>query len=592
MPSSGARIVAASDHSALVVFADELGAERHRDVLRLTTALLGQAAPFVRNVHPGQASILVSFDPRMCSPAAMQAWLEERLQKMSEIEPLTPRTIEIPVCYGDTFGPDLDAVAALHDLSADEVVAIHSRAVYRVEFLGFSPGFPYLAGLSPQLATPRLAVPRTHVPAGSVAIGGAHTGVYPIASPGGWRLIGRTPLRLFRPQEMSPAWLQMGDHIRFRRIEPAEFATLAAHHDNLAPLLDPSPRTARSRALVGSPHRKPSSPKDAPIGVTVDKPGFQASIQDSGRYGAAHLGVSASGAADPLALCLGNWLVGNEEGAAAIELTLVGGTFLFDSEACIALTGSDFAAVLEEVRGGSRSIPVPPWRAVRVARGSRLVLGHARSGARGYLCVGGGFDIPPFLGSASTHLQSGLGGFGRALVAGDRLRIAPIGKLARDPRHAADATARTLDTQWIAQQYAPSPLRITVGPQADWFSPDAQARLADSEYEVLEQSNRMGIRLAGPVLSRAQSGELQSEGVSLGAIQVPESGQPILLFVEHQTTGGYPKIGNVCSADMHRVGQLRPRDRVRCQWITLDAARALYLEREAWLARWRDGGVS
>ncbi|HZL84111.1 MAG TPA: 5-oxoprolinase subunit PxpB [Candidatus Krumholzibacteria bacterium] len=588
MPSSGARIVAASDHSTLVVFADEPGVELQGDILRLTRTLLGEAAPFVRNVHPGHASILVSFDPHMRSPAAMQAWLEERLQHLSDVDLPTPRTIEIPVCYGNDFGPDLNTVASMHELSEDEVVAIHSRALYRVDFLGFSPGFPYLAGLPPELATPRLAAPRTHVAAGSVAIGGTHTGVYPLASPGGWRLIGRTPLRLFRPEATPPSLLQMGDHVRFRPISPAEFATLAPRHDDPSAAIEP----ARSRTHADAPRKAQSSAEQAPNSVTVEKPGFLASTQDLGRFGAAHLGVSASGAADPLAFRLGNWLVGNVGDGTALELTLVGGTFVFHQETCIALTGSDFGALLEEAGASGSSRSLPPWRAIRVAAGSRLVLGHARDGARGYLCVAGGFEVPRFLGSASTHFQSGLGGLGRALQAGDRLYIASRGEPATIRHRTEDSGLRTLDMQWIAEQYAPGPLRITVGPQADWFTPDSQARLADSEYEVLEQSNRMGIRLAGPALARARSGELSSEGVSLGAIQVPESGQPILLFIEHQTTGGYPKIANVCSADVHRVGQLRPRDRVRCQWITLNAARALALEREAWLARWRDGGVS
>ncbi len=587
MPSSGARIVAASDHSALVVFADEPGVELQRDILRLTRTLLGEAAPFVHNVHPGHASVLVSFDPRMRSPAAVQAWLEEHLQQLPDVDLPTPRTIEIPVCYGNDFGPDLDTIGSMHGLSADEVVAIHSRALYRVEFLGFSPGFPYFAGLPPGLATPRLAAPRTHVPAGSVAIGGAHTGVYPLASPGGWRLIGRTPLRLFRPEATPPSLLQMGDHVRFRRISPAEFATLAAREDAPSAAIEP----AQSRTHGDPPRRTQSGAEEAPNSVTVEKSGFLASIQDLGRFRAAHLGVSASGAADPLALRLGNWLVGNVENAAALELTLVGGTFVFHHETCIALTGSDFGALLEEAGASGSSRSIPPWRAVRVAPGSRLILGHARDGARGYLCVAGGFEVPRFLGSASTHFQSGLGGLGRALLAGDRLRIAARGDPATARHRTEDSGLRTLDMEWIAEQYAPGPLRITIGPQADWFTPESQARLADSEYEVLEQSNRMGIRLAGPALARARSGELQSEGVSLGAIQVPESGQPILLFVEHQTTGGYPKIANVCGADLHRVGQLRPRDRVRCQWITLNAASALALDREAWLAARRDGGV-
>ena len=313
--------------------------------------------------------------------------------------------------------------------------------------------------------------------------------------------------------------------------------------------------------------------------VLVEKPGFLSTLQDLGRPGLAHQGISASGAADALALRLGNLLVGNAEGAPALEMTLVGGTFIFGSDRLVLLAGADFGAVLD-------GAPLPPWRATVVRRGGSIVLGTARVGARGYLCVRGGFAVPPVLGSASTHVLTGLGGLGRPLRAGDRLRLQEAGA-SLSPVERNRLEARRLDPRWLEEQYAPRPLRLTAGPQLDWFAPSARDKLGESDYEVLEQSNRMGLRLAGPALERSKPGDLLTEGVSLGAIQVPENGQPIILFVEHQTTGGYPKIANVCSVDLHRLGQLRPRDRVRFGWVEVEEAHRLFLQREVVLSHLR-----
>ncbi len=207
------RISPASDHSLLVTLGAEIAPAIHREVLRLCRALDG--LPGIRNLHPGYATVLVTFDPLQCEPQSLAAAIRERYAQTAALPLPEPRTIEIPVVYGGEYGPDLDAVAALHQITTREVIALHSGPAYLVYFLGFSPGFPYLGGLPPALATPRLETPRRHVPAGSVAIGGSQTGVYPVSSPGGWRIIGRTPLRLFRPDRTPPALLRMGDHVKF-----------------------------------------------------------------------------------------------------------------------------------------------------------------------------------------------------------------------------------------------------------------------------------------------------------------------------------------------------------------------------------------
>ena len=303
--------------------------------------------------------------------------------------------------------------------------------------------------------------------------------------------------------------------------------------------------------------------------IEVLTPGLLTTVQDLGREGFGPMGVSASGAADAIALRLGNRLVGNAEDTAGFEMTLLGGTFLFPEGGVIALTGSDFAATLDDG-------PVELFASIEVRAGQGLRLGPTKSGARCYLCVQGGIAVKPFLGSASTHLLSGLGGFeGRALRKGDVLTVGAAQGSFRKRAVAADALRR-LSPRKV--------LRVTVGIQADWFPDSSQQLFYRSTYRVREDSNRMGLRMEGPAVPARVAGEMVTEGISLGAIQVPESGQPIVSFVEQQTTGGYPVIANVISADFSSVGQLRPRDEVRFERVGMDEARALLIEREKLMA--------
>ncbi|MGB2901659.1 MAG: biotin-dependent carboxyltransferase family protein [Candidatus Acidiferrum sp.] len=303
--------------------------------------------------------------------------------------------------------------------------------------------------------------------------------------------------------------------------------------------------------------------------IQVQEPGLFTTVQDLGREGFGPLGVSASGAADAVSLRLGNRLVGNAEGAAGLEMTLLGGTFVFSDGAIVALTGSDFGATVEGAQ-------VALWTSMEVKPGQTLRLGPTRSGARCYLCVRGGIEVKLFLGSASTHILSGLGGHeGRSLRKGDILKIGPTNGAVPEHRLSANALKLVLPRKV---------LRVTPGPQSDWFPEAAQRMFYESRYRVAEESNRMGIRLEGAAVPEVAGGKMISEGVSLGAIQVPEGGQPIILFVEQQTTGGYPKIANVISADFHCLGQLRPRDEIRFERVDWETAQSLWRKQEEFLA--------
>jgi antagonist of KipI len=303
--------------------------------------------------------------------------------------------------------------------------------------------------------------------------------------------------------------------------------------------------------------------------IQVQSPGLLTTVQDLGREGFGPLGVSPSGAADPLSLQIGNQLVGNPENAAGLEMTLLGGTFLFPQAATIALTGSDFGSALD-------SAPLALWKSTEVSSGQILRVGSTRSGARCYLSVHGGIIVKQFLGSASTHLLSGLGGYqGRALRKGDALHVG---------HKITSFRQKTIAARALEQLAPRKVLRVTPGPQSDWFPQSSLRTFYESTYRVAEETNRMGLRLEGHSIARESSGEMITEGVSLGAIQVTASGLPIILFVEQQTTGGYPKIANVISADLHSLGQLRPRDEIRFEQVSWDAARTLLIEQEQLLA--------
>src|SRR3984893_18060744 len=217
---------AASDQSLLVYVGEEIALENHQRVLKLLRLLQSEPIDGIRNLHPAYSSLLIKFDPLRLDDDKLKSRLVPYLGRLDR-EPLpAPREVEIPVCYGGEFGPDLNEVAEMHGMTAAQVMELHSSPIYIVYFLGFAPGFAYLGGLLEALASPRLETPRAKVPQGSVGIGGKQTGVYPFSTPGGWRLIGRTPVAMLRRYEKPMKHLQMGDHVRFRAISEKEFEEL------------------------------------------------------------------------------------------------------------------------------------------------------------------------------------------------------------------------------------------------------------------------------------------------------------------------------------------------------------------------------
>jgi len=308
------------------------------------------------------------------------------------------------------------------------------------------------------------------------------------------------------------------------------------------------------------------------LSIRILNPGLQTTIQDLGRNGYSHYGVSSSGAADDLSFRLGNLIVGNKENLAAIEMTLLGGNYKFDIDANISLTGSKFDAKIE---GESLHF----YKNIPIQSGQVLSIGQSLQGSRCYLAVRGGIDINDVLSAKTTHLTSKIGGVdGRSLKKDDVLIIGEEQKLLNPIK-----INEMLDINM-------SKLLIIKGLQSNYISKSTWKIFLNQEYIVSNLSNRMGIRLEGNSLKLANKNEIITEGVPLGAIQLPSNGYPIISFVEHQTTGGYPKIANVISSELHKVGQLKPGDKFQFELVSLEEAEALRHEREFYIKRMVDHG--
>lgn len=499
-------------------------------VLRLRRVLELHPIPEIVDVVSSFDTIAVHFNPAD-GQKVLDHLTSLQLDEAGAQQPFQGRTVELPVAYEENSASDLKALADAANLSAREAIDLHRNAEYTVAAIGFSPGFPYLQGLPAQLHQPRLSSPRK-VAAGSVAIASGQAGIYPFASQGGWHVIGRTDLKLFDPHRDPPALLQPGDKVRFVEVETLD--------ENV------------SLAEAETPG----------IGIEVIEPGALSSIQDHGRWGCQHHGVSPGGAADPVLASIANRLVGNPDEAAVIECTMTGPVLRFGADALVAWVG------WADVSSGKPH---------KINAGDIIDLRSRMSHLRGYVAIAGGIDAPKVLGSRATDLRAVFGGHrGRTLRAGD---ILPIGKASTSP------VSENWHVAWPHPQGRLIELRYLRGVQADWFTAEAHRLFSGSFYEINPCSDRTGTRLQGPKLSLEEPREMISQPVVFGSIQVPPDGQPIILMSERQTIGGYPQIGHVISADIPKLARAWPGTRVRFRETDLDEAR------HAWDELQRDLGL-
>ncbi len=447
------------------------------------------------------------------------------------------RLVTVPCAFD---GPDLAAVAVSAGCTEHEVAEYLTQRPLSVAVVGFSPGFAYLDGLpEPLRAVRRHDRPRPVVPAGSVALANGHAAVYPTASPGGWQLVGRTGIALFSAESPPYAVLAPGDRVRLTVAGPGE-----------ADQPEPTPAPAWS-----------PPPGARPV-LEVMAPGLRAVVQDGGRRGVAAAGVPRAGPADPFSFLLANALVGNPQDSGTIELT-GGGTRLRG------LGPSHVAVVGASPQVRIDGTEVSAGHVLSLDAGQVLEVGPLRRGCRTYLSVAGGIVGPSAFGSRSSDELCGLGPgpLARAQLLYAGPWAPPLGG------HLRPGTATE-----VQESSAPLELRVVPGPHAERFGPHALARLAGVEFSVEGDSNRVGIRLRDPAAagmlrwSAGERGELDSQGVVTGAVQVPPGGDPVILMPDHATLGGYPVLAVVVWADLGRLGQCAPGARVRLVPIGHDEA--------------------
>ncbi|MFC5602058.1 biotin-dependent carboxyltransferase family protein [Sporosarcina koreensis] len=314
--------------------------------------------------------------------------------------------------------------------------------------------------------------------------------------------------------------------------------------------------------------------------IAVSKPGIHDTIQDLGRSGYQKFGVVAGGVMDSFSHRVANMLVGNDETEATLEMTLVGPRLLFEVDALIAIGGGDLSPNIE-------GLPVPMWKPVFIRKGSELRFGAARAGSRSYLAVAGGFHVPVVLGSLSTYVKAGLGGVdGRTLQKGDSLHVAPPSVLSRNLKEKLASSMPFHATDWqIAQKLLPNlsnhyEIRVMSGRQYELFDEESQERFWNEPFTVSSQSDRMGYRISGPALQLIEPMEMVSEAVTYGSIQVPQDGNPIILAADRQTTGGYPKIGQMATIDFTKLAQAKAGDRLSFKEVTIEESQMLFAKQD------------
>lgn len=503
------------------------------DVLAVRAALEASRPAGVTDLVPAARTVLVRFDPGVLSTAAARAWAEATAADAQTGGAERGALVELDIAYD---GADLAETAALLGVAPEELVRRHADAEWTVAFTGFAPGFGYLVSDDWPFDVPRLASPRTRVPAGAVGLAGAFSGAYPRETPGGWRLIGRTSAVLFDPDSASPALLAPGTRVRFRAVPPGSRREPGRNGE------DGRPRRPES---AESPGLSTEAGARDPSGIRVVEPGLLSTLQDLGRPGAASLGVSGSGALDRAALRTANRLVGNAEDAAGIEVTMGGLRAVAREDLWFAVTGA-----WGPIRLDGRELD--PYTAHAWPAGAELHLDWFAHGARAYVAVRGGLDGRPALGSRSADLLAGLGP--AALRAGGEVGV-------RDEAFGPIPVAPP--APWGAPHDDEVTLELAPGPRADWFTPAARTLLYDAVWTVSNQADRVGVRLDGPALERARPGELPSEGMVPGALQVPPSGRPTVLLADGPVTGGYPVIAVVTDASLDLLAQARPGTRIR-----------------------------
>ncbi|HLP84201.1 MAG TPA: 5-oxoprolinase subunit PxpB [Phycisphaerales bacterium] len=489
----------------------------------------------------GEVAIVCEPSMNAVRVALLENAMRAAVENVATIEEVAGRVVVVPVCYDDAFAPDADEVAKTCGIARADIAKLHAGREYVAGFVGFSPGFAYLQGVDERLRLGRRQTPRPRVEAGSVAIAGEQTAVYPSATPGGWHVIGRTPVRVFDATRERPAMIEAGDCVRFEAISREQFDAMVASQS--------------------ASECKSANDYASDAALRVEHPGSLASVQDAGRRGWMHAGVSASGSADWISRVVANRIVGNDDDAPVIEASLSGPTLLALCEVTLVVCGAQAAMVIEQ--GTGRLVEVTTMTPITLHAGERLRVRGYSGGARIVIAVGGGVRAASVLGSCSTHVTTRLGG--RVLKAGD---VIAIGEAVR-----AGVRASAGARGWLQHAIMRRTLRVTLHSHAAMLGADAVERFAASLWQINTRSDRVGVRLEGASLTHGVS-SMASHATLTGDIEVTPDGGLVVLGPDGPVTGGYPVIASVIDADMSALMQARAGEWVRFVVVSLDVARA------------------
>lgn len=554
-------IKAVGDTGILIAFEQKIDTAISRQVLALRRALMTSEEKkqgLIQDLVPSYCALLVIYNPQLISYANIKGLIVKSLSQIAHLEAPTGRHVALSVDYSEGFGIDQDRIASHTGLSKAEVVKRHTAQDYQVYMLGFLAGFPYLGGMDQSLSTPRLDSPRTAIEPGSVGIAGGQTGVYTVASPGGWNIVGRTHHLLFDPSKEDPFLLEAGDQLKFiASNEP--YIKITGEKTNPLKL------------------EKEITDVAATSLFEIVKLGMQMSIQDYGRYGFLSYGIGCAGVMDKISYRYLLAILDDgfdetllESSPAVLEWVLTGPTLKATQELIIAFGGGIAGASLN-------GMPIQPWRAYALKPGDLLEMGYIEVGLRGYLAVKGGFLTEAVLGSRSTDKQNGLCNMpltvGSLLKgrASDQSALELVGRHCSAPIH-FERLRQAKSTQMAVE------VRVVLGPQSDYFTEAGIANFLNETWTLSQQMNRMGIRLEGKPIEMKKPSDIISDGINLGAIQVSGNQLPMIMLNDRQTVGGYAKIGNVIEADMSLIGQMMPHMKLSFKGVSVTQAHELLCE--------------
>lgn len=567
------RFLNAGECCVTVSFGNEVSIELNTRVRMLKEELERNPIDGVLETVPTYCALSVHYDPCLIRRKKLEEELSKSIIKMRPVKTTDKDIKVVPVYYGGETGPDLEYCAELEGISPDELIRKHSEHEYYVYQLGFSPGHPYMARAEEPFSFKRRETPRVDIPAHSVVVQTNLTNITPFHQPSGWNIIGSTPLNITDFHRDKPFFFEAGDRVKIKPVSKAEYDGILSEEERISLDNKEKFKAEEKRVTLDLDNIEKLKPGNGTIGFRIERPGALTTIQDEGRFYYQAGGVSPAGPMDMRAFYLANILVGNHKGEAALEITMIGPEIHFTKDTFIAITGADLSP---ELNGTKLNM----YQTIPVRCGDVLSFGRRISGCRAYIAFAGGIKENKVLGSCATDIKNSLGGHdGRALKAGDEIILGDgqNTKLKSLP-------AETYDSKEIV-------LRVVLGPQEDRFTSRGIRSFLNYASVVTDKSDRQGIRLDHEPLEFVTDGNIISDGIPMGAVQVANDGKPMILLADRQSVGGYAKIATVIHADLPKLAQVTAGCRIRFIAVGVELAEELYIREMQFIKELEDGYV-